>query len=108
MSRQLLQPAHVLCSVMFLSPTNSISIKLFNNEYTFTPFKIFISILMVVTGSINTLSVKGADMMEAVNSAGEYVTFNHPFFQVLQKNIKNRFVNQAKLAMMSKSSSIVF
>lgn len=36
---------------------------------------------MVITGSINTLSVKGADMMEATNKAGEYVKFNHPFFQ---------------------------
>jgi len=66
---------------MFLSPTNSVTVSLCNNELTFTPFKLFISILMVITGSINTLSVKGADMMEATNSAGEYVEFNHPIFQ---------------------------
>jgi len=66
---------------MFLSTTNSVTINLCNNEFTFTPFKIFISLLMVFTGSINTLSVKGADMMEATNSAGEYEEFNHPFFQ---------------------------
>jgi len=44
-------------------------------------FKIFISILMVVTGSINTLSVKAADFVVAENSAGERVEFNHPIFQ---------------------------
>jgi len=68
-------------SRMFLSPTHSVTLNLCNNEYTVTPFKIFISCLMVITGSINTLSVSGADYMEATNSAGEYVEFNHPFFQ---------------------------
>ena len=67
---------------MFLSPESILTLDVCGNDVTFSPFKIFISVLMVFTGSINTLSVKGADMMEATNSAGEYVEFNHPFFQV--------------------------
>jgi len=66
---------------MFLSPESILTLDVCGNDVTFSPFKIFISVLMVFTGSINTLSVKGADMMEATNSAGEYVEFNHPFFQ---------------------------
>merc|ERR1711970_1414653 len=71
----------ILSARMFLSPSHSVTVNTCGNEYTFTPFKIFISILMVITGSINTLSVTGADMMEATNSNGTYVEFNHPFFQ---------------------------
>jgi len=44
-------------------------------------FKVLISVMMVVTGSINTLSVKAADYVIAKNSAGEYKEFNHPIFQ---------------------------
>ncbi|XP_042232753.1 solute carrier family 35 member F6-like isoform X2 [Homarus americanus] len=40
-----------------------------------------IALLMVVTGSINTLSTKWADQMTAVNSAGDDVPFVHPYFQ---------------------------
>jgi len=49
--------------------------------HTINPFKIFISVLMVVTGSINTIAVKSADNVRAENSDGEVVKFNHPFFQ---------------------------
>jgi len=62
---------------MFLSPTKTVVWC----GYTINPFKIFISVLMVVTGSINTLAVKGADMTISENSAGEMVDFKHPFFQ---------------------------
>jgi len=48
---------------------------------TINPFKIFISLLMVVTGSINTIAVKSADNERAENRDGEVVKFNHPFFQ---------------------------
>jgi len=44
-------------------------------------FKIFISVLMVVTGSINTLAVKFTDYVRSENSEGEFVEFNHPIFQ---------------------------
>ena len=44
------------------------------------------SVLMVVTGSLNTVFVKLADMQTAENSIGETegtgVFFNHPFLQV--------------------------
>lgn len=40
-------------------------------------FKITISILMVVTGSLNTIAAKWADSLK---SDGR--NFNHPFFQV--------------------------
>jgi len=49
--------------------------------HTINPFKIFISVLMVVTGSINTIAVKSADNVRSENSEGEVVKFNHPFFQ---------------------------
>ncbi|XP_063850491.1 solute carrier family 35 member F6-like isoform X2 [Scylla paramamosain] len=40
-----------------------------------------LALMMVVTGSINTLSTKWADEIEAVNSAGEKAHFVHPYFQ---------------------------
>lgn len=46
-----------------------------------TKFQIGVALLMVVTGSINTLSTKWADTMTSKNSAGNDVSFNHPFFQ---------------------------
>merc|ERR1712038_888745 len=46
-----------------------------------TQFRVFISVLMVTTGSINTLAVKAADFVVAKNSDDQYVEFNHPVFQ---------------------------
>ncbi|KAK3885338.1 hypothetical protein Pcinc_010441 [Petrolisthes cinctipes] len=43
--------------------------------------QIIISIMQVGFGSINTISTKWADEMEAENSAGDSVQFNHPYFQ---------------------------
>uniref|UniRef100_A0A914X1T1 Solute carrier family 35 member F6 n=1 Tax=Plectus sambesii TaxID=2011161 RepID=A0A914X1T1_9BILA len=43
-----------------------------------TVFQICLAVLMVVTGSINTLAAKWADRLEA-----EGKTFNHPFLQAL-------------------------
>lgn len=40
-----------------------------------------LALLLVITGSINTLSTKWADTMESVNSEGELEEFVHPFFQ---------------------------
>ena len=52
------------------------------------------SVLMVVTGSLNTVFVKLADMQTAENSVheteGSGVFFNHPFLQV-QKHISTRY-----------------
>jgi len=39
------------------------------------------SVLMVITGSINTISTKLADITESKNIDGETKDFNHPFFQ---------------------------
>lgn len=44
-------------------------------------YQLSLAILMVVTGSINTLSTKWADQLTAKNSVGELKTFNHPFLQ---------------------------
>lgn len=46
-----------------------------------TPFQLAIAVTMVVTGSINTLSVKWADKMESKNSDDKMELFNHPFLQ---------------------------
>lgn len=46
-----------------------------------TTYQKFLALVMVVTGSINTLSTKWADGIESENSAGETRKFNHPFFQ---------------------------
>ena len=47
---------------------------------------LIMSVLMVVTGSLNTVFVKLADMQTAENSVheteGSGVFFNHPFLQV--------------------------
>ncbi|XP_042860156.1 solute carrier family 35 member F6-like isoform X2 [Penaeus japonicus] len=48
---------------------------------SWTKKQIMLALLLVVTGSINTLSTKWADTMESVNSVGEEEKFNHPFFQ---------------------------
>ncbi|XP_023944465.2 solute carrier family 35 member F6 [Bicyclus anynana] len=46
-----------------------------------TRYQKFLAIMMVVTGSINTLSTKWADKMDSKNSAGEVTLFVHPFLQ---------------------------
>jgi len=42
---------------------------------------VVISVLMVITGSINTISTKWADITESKDIRGEKTEFNHPFFQ---------------------------
>jgi len=46
-----------------------------------TSYQLSLAVLMVVTGSINTLSTKWADQLSAKNSVGELKPFNHPFLQ---------------------------
>ncbi|KAG8177902.1 hypothetical protein JTE90_020182 [Oedothorax gibbosus] len=46
-----------------------------------TKFQIILAVLMVVTGSINTLATKWADKLSGKNSAGQDKPFNHPFLQ---------------------------
>uniref|UniRef100_A0A2L2YA49 Putative conserved plasma membrane protein n=1 Tax=Parasteatoda tepidariorum TaxID=114398 RepID=A0A2L2YA49_PARTP len=46
-----------------------------------TNYQRLLAILMVVTGSINTLATKWADKLESVNSLGKLEKFNHPFVQ---------------------------
>ncbi|XP_076056122.1 transport and golgi organization 9 isoform X2 [Oratosquilla oratoria] len=43
--------------------------------------QLLLCLLLVVTGSINTISTKWADTMKSENSAGEVTEFQHPFFQ---------------------------
>ncbi|XP_060533588.1 solute carrier family 35 member F6-like isoform X2 [Cylas formicarius] len=50
---------------------------------TWTRYRVFLLVLFVTTGSINTLSTKWADVIEAVGSDGVEKSFNHPFFQSL-------------------------
>lgn len=49
----------------------------------FTPYQLFLAGLMLVTGSINTLSTKWADRQTShfCDGSGENVTFEHPFLQ---------------------------
>lgn len=47
----------------------------------FTRYQILLSVVMVVTGSINTLSTKWADHLEAKGSDGKVRKFDHPFVQ---------------------------
>jgi len=49
----------------------------------FKMFHILLAVGMLVTGSINTISTKAADLAPTTNRYGEQVTFNHPFFQAL-------------------------
>ncbi|KAL7633135.1 UNVERIFIED_CONTAM: hypothetical protein RMT77_016505 [Armadillidium vulgare] len=46
-----------------------------------TTKQIGLALLLIVTGSINTLSTKWADNQVSVNSIGQATQFNHPFFQ---------------------------
>lgn len=46
-----------------------------------TSYQKFLALLMVVTGSINTLATKWADNLYSKNSVGEDAQFNHPFLQ---------------------------
>jgi len=66
---------------MALSPTATREVEICGKTINLNPFKIFICVLMVITGSFNTLSVKWADRTSAINSAGECTEFNHPFLQ---------------------------
>ncbi|KAL1122051.1 hypothetical protein AAG570_003457 [Ranatra chinensis] len=46
-----------------------------------TPYQMILAVVMVITGSINTLSTKWADHLKSVASNGELRPFNHPFVQ---------------------------
>jgi len=46
-----------------------------------TKYQALIAVVLVITGSINTLSTKWADRMEAIGSDGQSRQFNHPFVQ---------------------------
>jgi len=46
-----------------------------------TPRQFAYAVLMVTAGTLNTLVVKKADLIESENSDGEVVVFNHPFLQ---------------------------
>ncbi|XP_072931280.1 solute carrier family 35 member F6 [Epargyreus clarus] len=46
-----------------------------------TGYQKFLALVMVITGSINTLSTKWADKIKSTNSAGEETYFEHPFLQ---------------------------
>ncbi|XP_018015720.1 solute carrier family 35 member F6 isoform X2 [Hyalella azteca] len=48
---------------------------------TWTAKSMTFAIMMVIFGTINTMSTKWADRMESINSEGELAHFNHPFFQ---------------------------
>lgn len=47
-----------------------------------TRYQQFLALLLVVTGSINTLSTKWADKLRAKGSDGQIHYFEHPFLQV--------------------------
>ncbi|XP_031621338.1 solute carrier family 35 member F6 [Contarinia nasturtii] len=47
----------------------------------FTNYQIFLALLQITTGSINTLSTKWADTLESEDSSGVKKEFKHPFVQ---------------------------
>ncbi|KAG6452494.1 solute carrier family 35 member F6 [Manduca sexta] len=47
----------------------------------FTPYQRFLALMMVVTGSINSLSTKWADSLNSKGSDGNVRSFSHPFLQ---------------------------
>ncbi|CAF1124850.1 unnamed protein product [Adineta ricciae] len=51
----------------------------------FTPYQLFLAGLMLVTGTINTLSTKWADRQtsEFCDGSGQNITFEHPFLQAV-------------------------
>ncbi|KAJ8940915.1 hypothetical protein NQ318_017506 [Aromia moschata] len=46
-----------------------------------TSYQLLLAFVMVITGSINTLSTKWADEIKSVGRDGKNKHFNHPFFQ---------------------------
>ncbi|XP_044260608.1 solute carrier family 35 member F6 [Tribolium madens] len=46
-----------------------------------TNYQILLAVVMVITGSINTLSTKWADSLDSAGKNGEVHDFDHPFFQ---------------------------
>jgi len=48
-----------------------------------TPYQIFLALMMVITGSINTLATKWADDADSVGRDGVNRPFNHPFLQAV-------------------------
>lgn len=46
-----------------------------------TRYQTFLAVLMVITGSINTISTKWADTITSVGRDGTEKNFDHPFFQ---------------------------
>ncbi|XP_030765066.1 solute carrier family 35 member F6 [Sitophilus oryzae] len=46
-----------------------------------TGYQTFIALLMITTGSINTISTKWADLIKSIGRDGEEKNFDHPFFQ---------------------------
>ncbi|KAK6621747.1 hypothetical protein RUM44_001554 [Polyplax serrata] len=48
-----------------------------------TRYRVFLVVLLVVTGSFNTLSTKWADRIKSKGSDGEVRYFTHPFFQTV-------------------------
>lgn len=47
-----------------------------------TRYQQFLAFMLVITGSINTLSTKWADKLKSEDSKGEVTDFEHPFLQV--------------------------
>ena len=47
-----------------------------------TRYQKFLAVMMVITGSINSLSTKWADTMDSKGSDGVVRNFGHPFLQV--------------------------
>ncbi|ENN71855.1 hypothetical protein YQE_11472, partial [Dendroctonus ponderosae] len=57
------------------------SLKEIKKHMAWTRFQVFLALLMVFTGSINTISTKWADTIKSVGRDGELKNFDHPFFQ---------------------------
>eukprot|EP01101_Sappina_pedata_P004536 TRINITY_DN1947_c0_g1_i1.p2 TRINITY_DN1947_c0_g1~~TRINITY_DN1947_c0_g1_i1.p2 ORF type:complete len:397 (-),score=155.91 TRINITY_DN1947_c0_g1_i1:69-1259(-) len=49
----------------------------------FTSYQVFLAVLFLITGSINTISVELADQETAIGSDGTLRAFDHPFFQAV-------------------------
>ncbi|UJR30474.1 hypothetical protein I4U23_018007 [Adineta vaga] len=84
--RKLMKKHHIYHSfrnVRYKSKSNRSILSFQSLNMAFTPYQLFLAALMLITGSINTLSTKWADRQTShfCDGSGENVTFEHPFLQ---------------------------
>lgn len=56
--------------------------KFFDYRMAWSRYEKLLALVMVMTGSINTLSTNWANQIKSAGSDGQVRVFNHPFLQV--------------------------